>query len=82
MFVQAWDCPLLYFGRHEKEVMTDIGVELVTDLEDFVSRCDIVTINVPLTDKTRGMFNKQVIDKMKRVRVLPCMSGPLYETTA
>ena len=70
LLLQNWDCNLLYYGRHEKPAMKEIGVKLVTDLDEFVSQCDLITINVPLTDKTRGMFNKEVIGKMKKVRLL------------
>ena len=64
---QGFDCELLYYGRHEKESMKKLGVPLVTDLDEFASRCDVITVNVPLTDKTRGMINKDVISKMKKV---------------
>ena len=67
---QNFDCELLYFGRHEKESMKKLGVPLVTDLNEFASRCDVITINVPLTDKTRGMVNKDVINKMKKARAI------------
>ena len=65
---QGFDCELLYYGRHEKESMQELGVPLVTDLDEFASRCDVITVNVPLTDKTRGMINKEVINKMKKAR--------------
>ncbi|KAG7193580.1 formate dehydrogenase (NAD+) [Scheffersomyces spartinae] len=40
-------------------------VERVTSLEDMVSRSDIVTINCPLHENTKGLFNKNLISKMK-----------------
>ncbi|RLV89400.1 Formate dehydrogenase [Spathaspora sp. JA1] len=40
-------------------------VERVESLEDMVSQADIVTINCPLHDKSRGLFNKELIAKMK-----------------
>uniref|UniRef100_A0A0B7KER3 Formate dehydrogenase n=1 Tax=Bionectria ochroleuca TaxID=29856 RepID=A0A0B7KER3_BIOOC len=39
------------------------------DLEgkvELVSQCDIVTINCPLHEKTKGLFNKELISKMKK----------------
>lgn len=33
--------------------MKDLGVEFFEDLDEMLSLCDIVTINVPLTDKTK-----------------------------
>ena len=47
---------------------------LVTDLDEFARRCDVITVNVPLTDKTRGMVNKEdVISKMKKARPTTCL---------
>lgn len=51
--VQGWDVKRLYFGRHNKPDMDEEGVELVKDLDDFLKQCDVVSINVPLTDKTK-----------------------------
>jgi D-3-phosphoglycerate dehydrogenase len=39
--------------------------ELVSDLGSFVSRCDYISLHMPLTDDTRGMINKSLISKMK-----------------
>ena len=41
-----------------------IGVEL-TDLDTMLRESDFVTINCPLHEKTRGLFNKDLIAKMK-----------------
>lgn len=68
---------MLYFEREEKPAMVEMGVERVADLNDFISRCDIVSINIPLTDSTKGMFNKDIISKMKKVRqTLPVSQPP------
>jgi len=59
---------LLYFdyqplsGQAEKE----IGCRRVESLEEMLGQADIVTINCPLHEKTKGMFNKQLISKMKK----------------
>ncbi|CAN3476467.1 formate dehydrogenase 1 [Diutina catenulata] len=44
---------------------TDNIVERVESLEDMVSQADIVTINCPLHEKSRGLFDKKLISKMK-----------------
>lgn len=31
----------------------------------MLSQCDIVTINCPLHEKTKGLFNKELLSKMK-----------------
>jgi phosphoglycerate dehydrogenase-like enzyme len=65
----AFDCKeLLYYDYQplspEKE--KEIGCRRVTDLEEMISQCDVVTINCPLHEKTRGLFNKELISKMKK----------------
>ncbi|KAK6459053.1 formate dehydrogenase-like protein [Scheffersomyces xylosifermentans] len=40
-------------------------VERVESLEEIVSKSDVVTINAPLHEKTKGLFNKDLISHMK-----------------
>lgn len=63
--LQPWGCKLIYFGRREKPDMEKLGAKLYTDLKEFVAQCDVVTINLSLSDKTEGMINKDIIDHMK-----------------
>jgi formate dehydrogenase len=48
----------------EKE--KEIGCRRVEKLEDMVAQCDVVTINCPLHESTRGLFNKELLSKMKK----------------
>ena len=52
--------------KKEKE----IGCRRVEDLEEMLSQCDVVTINCPLHEKTRGLFNKELLSKMKPGKLL------------
>jgi len=36
-----------------------------SELSEFLPKCDYVSINVPFTDETKGMFNEELISKMK-----------------
>jgi len=65
----AFDCKeLLYYDYQplaaEKE--KEIGCRRVEKLEDMLAQCDVVTINCPLHEKTKGLFNKELISKMKK----------------
>lgn len=40
-------------------------LQRVESLEDMVGQCDVVTINCPLHEKTLGLFDKDLISKMK-----------------
>ena len=44
----------------------DTIVEKVDQLEDLVAEADIVTINCPLHEKTKGLFDKALISRMKK----------------
>ena len=75
--LKPFECKeLLYFDYQplKPEVEKEIGCRRVESLEEMVSRCDVVTINCPLHEKTRGLFNKELISKMKK-GMLGCLNG-------
>ncbi|MBR1931996.1 MAG: phosphoglycerate dehydrogenase [Lachnospiraceae bacterium] len=41
------------------------SVKHVFNVEDIYAECDYITVHVPLLDSTKGMINKEAIDKMK-----------------
>lgn len=45
-------------------------VKHVLNVEEIYEKCDIITIHVPLMDSTKGMINKEAIDKMKEGVIL------------
>jgi hypothetical protein len=74
--LKPFDCKeLLYFDYQplKPEVEKEIGCRRVENLEEMLGQCDVVTINCPLHEKTRGLFNKELISKMK-----PGMSFPQF----
>lgn len=67
--LKPFDCKeLLYFDYQplSPELEKEIGCRRVDSLEELVSQCDVVTINCPLHEKTRGLFNKDLLAKMKK----------------
>ncbi|NYK77364.1 phosphoglycerate dehydrogenase, partial [Salmonella enterica subsp. enterica serovar Typhimurium] len=46
-----------------------LGVELV-ELEELMSRSDFVTIHLPKTPETTGMFDKELLAKAKPGQIL------------
>lgn len=66
--LKPFDCKeLLYFDYQplSAEVEKEIGCRRVENLEEMLGQCDVVTVNCPLHEKTRGLFNKDLIAKMK-----------------
>src|SRR6195952_3099216 len=72
--LKPFDCKeLLYFDYQplSPEVEKEIGCRRVENLEEMLAQCDVVTINCPLHEKTRGLFNKDLISKMKKGKFYP-----------
>lgn len=67
--LKPFDCKeLLYYDYQplRPEVEKEIGCRRVDTLEEMLAQCDVVTINCPLHEKTKGLFNKELISKMKK----------------
>ena len=45
-------------------------IYLIDELDSVLHECDIIVLTLPLTDETKGMFNKDKFDKMKDRTVL------------
>lgn len=72
--LKPFDCKeLLYFDYQplKPEVEKDIGCRRVGSLEEMIAQCDVVTINCPLHEGTKGLFNKELISKMKKGMIVP-----------
>ncbi len=64
------------------DVAKDSGVELVT-LEDVVERSDVITLHVPLTKTTAGLFDAQRLAACKPgVLLVNCARGGLIDESA
>ncbi|MCJ1239930.1 formate dehydrogenase (NAD+) [Varicellaria rhodocarpa] len=67
--LKPFDCKeLLYFDYQplKPEIEKEIGCRRVDTLEEMLGQCDVVTINCPLHEKTKGLFNKELLSKMKK----------------
>lgn len=79
--LKAFDCKeLLYYDYQplRAEAEKEIGCRRVDDLEELLGQCDVVTINCPLHEKTKGLFNKNLISKMKKGKFLAAASLNRY----
>lgn len=57
--LKPFDCKeLLYFDYQAlpKDAADAVGVRRVDDLKDFLSQCDIVTVNAPLHEGTHHLM--------------------------
>ncbi|KIY49087.1 NAD-dependent formate dehydrogenase [Fistulina hepatica ATCC 64428] len=66
--LKPFDCKeLLYFdyAALPEAAGKAVGARRVEDLKDFVSQCDVVTVNCPLHEGTRGLVNKELLQSFK-----------------
>ncbi|KAI0028155.1 NAD-dependent formate dehydrogenase [Vararia minispora EC-137] len=64
-----FDCKeLLYFDYASLSAEREqaVGARRINDLQEFVSKCDVVTVNAPLHDGTRGLINKKLLSHFKK----------------
>ncbi|KAG7559362.1 D-isomer specific 2-hydroxyacid dehydrogenase catalytic domain [Arabidopsis thaliana x Arabidopsis arenosa] len=66
--LKPFGCNLLYHDRLriEPEQEEQIGAIHFENLNEMLPKCDVIVFNIPLTNKTKGMFNKEMIGRMKR----------------
>lgn len=71
--LKPFNCNLLYFDYQPltEEEEDEIGCERRLDLAKMLGECQVVTINCPLHKKTKGLFNKELIDKMQKGKLTP-----------
>ncbi|MFI3163522.1 MAG: phosphoglycerate dehydrogenase [Bacillota bacterium] len=55
----------------------------VTDFNELISKCDYISIHVPLVSGTKECINSESINRMKNgVRIINCSRGELVDNTA
>jgi formate dehydrogenase len=66
--LKPFDVGLHYTDRHRlpAEIERELGVTYHPDVESLVRVCDVVSIHTPLHPETEGLFNAELIGKMKR----------------
>lgn len=59
---------LLYYDYQPlpKHAEEEVGARRVEDLKEFLSQVDVLTINAPLHEGTRGLINKEKLGWMKK----------------
>ncbi|KAK7266120.1 hypothetical protein RIF29_18760 [Crotalaria pallida] len=83
--LKPFNCNLLYHDRLklDSELENQLGAKFEEDLDAMLPKCDVVVINMPLTDKTRGLFDKNRIAKCKKgVLIVNNARGAIMDTQA
>ena len=66
----AFDMKIIYHNRNPISPAPSFPCEYVADVDDLLARADVISLNLPLNDKTKGSFGKAQFDKMKDGSVL------------
>ena len=77
---QAFGCRVIFYSASGKSTCTDYTrVEFDTLLQES----DILSLHCPLSDRTRGLINKDALSKMKETAILVNVArGPVVDTQA
>ncbi|KAG8844277.1 formate dehydrogenase (NAD+) [Tulasnella sp. 330] len=67
--LKPFDCKeLLYYDYNPlpDHATKEVGARRVEDLKEFLSQVDVLTVNAPLHDKTKGLINAETLSYMKK----------------
>ncbi|KAG8213620.1 hypothetical protein J3R82DRAFT_10305 [Butyriboletus roseoflavus] len=67
--LRPFDCKeLLYYDYAPlpEAAAKAVGARRIEDLKEFVSKCDVITVNCPLHEGTRGLVNTELLKYFKK----------------
>lgn len=66
--LKPFDVKLHYFSRHRlpAETEQELGLSYHYDIESLAVNCDVVSIHAPLTADTEGVFDDELLGKMRK----------------
>lgn len=77
---QAMGCKVIFYSASGKSTCTEY--ERV-EFDDLLAQSDILSLHCPLSDRTRGLINREAFSKMKGSAVLVNVArGPVVDTQA
>ena len=81
--LQGFQVKILTYDPYvDEHAAAELGVEVV-DFDTLLNRSDVVSIHMPLTEKTKHLFNAETIAKMKDgAYLVNTARGPLVEEKA
>src|SRR5215831_8844321 len=82
--LKGFDIHLLYYNNFRLSTVEEyvLGIQY-TPFEELIERSDIITINTPLTPETDGMFDRDLLLKMKKgAYLVNTARGKIVDTQA
>lgn len=78
----AFGCNLIAYDPSPRRELEKLGLTYV-ELEELFRTSDIVTLHLPLNEKTRGLIGKDLISMMKpSAYLINCARGPIVDAEA
>lgn len=79
---QAFGAKIIAYNRSQSKKAIDSGIEYKT-LDEVLTDSDIISLNLPLNEETRGFLSADKIAKMKQDAVfINCARGPIVDNAA
>ena len=82
--LKGFDISLLYYNNFRLSTVEEfvLGIRY-TPLEELIEKSDIISINTPLTPETDGMFNRDLLFRMKKgAYLVNTARGKIIDTQA
>lgn len=77
---QAMGCKVIFYSASGKSTCTEYER---AELDALLAQSDILSLHCPLSDRTRGLINKEAFSKMKKSAILVNVArGPVVDTQA
>lgn len=62
---QVFGMNLVYWsGRRRSQMFDELGAVAIDDMDDFLSKAEVLSLHAPCTPKTRGFVNAELIAKL------------------
>lgn len=79
---QAFGARVIAYNRSQSEEKKDLGITYCS-LDEVLEQSDIISLNLPLNNETRGFISREKIAKMKPDAVfINCARGPIVDNKA
>jgi D-3-phosphoglycerate dehydrogenase len=62
--LKAFGCKVIAYSRSERKEALELGIEYLS-LEEAVKQADIISLHTPLTNETKNLISKEIIDLCK-----------------
>ncbi|XMB67101.1 NAD(P)-dependent oxidoreductase [Mycoplasmatota bacterium zrk1] len=80
--LKGFDVKLLGYDILEDDEAKEIGIKYVP-LKELFSNSDFISLHLPLTNSTKGLVNKELLDTTKEhAIIINCARGPIVDSDA